>query len=73
MMGKDKLMQAVRQAMCAVGAAALLAGCGDGDVQEVRDWMKQVERETATIGQTVQKAPPRAGGKPVKTIEAPKK
>lgn len=46
MMGKDKLMQAVRQAMCAVGAAALLAGCGDGDVQEVRDWMKQVERET---------------------------
>lgn len=34
---------------------------------------KQVERETATIGQTVQKAPPRAGGKAVKTIEAPKK
>ena len=43
---KGKLMQIVKQAMCAVGAAALLAGCGDGDVQEVRDWMKQVERET---------------------------
>ncbi|MBB5235061.1 YidC/Oxa1 family membrane protein insertase [Deinococcus budaensis] len=34
---------------------------------------KQVERETASIGQTVQKAPARAGGKAVKTIEAPKK
>jgi YidC/Oxa1 family membrane protein insertase len=34
---------------------------------------KQVEKETATIGQTVQKAPPRAASKPVKTIEAPKK
>jgi type IV pilus assembly protein PilP len=32
--------------LCAFGAAALLAGCGDGDVQEVRDWMKQVQRET---------------------------
>lgn len=30
----------------AVGVLALLAGCGDGDVQEVRDWMKQIERET---------------------------
>lgn len=37
-----KLMRIV----CAFGTAALLAGCGDGDVQEVRDWMKQVERET---------------------------
>ena len=34
---------------------------------------KQVERETASLGQTVQKAPARAGGKSVKTIEAPKK
>lgn len=34
------------QIVCAFGTAALLAGCGDGDVQEVRDWMKQVERET---------------------------
>lgn len=32
--------------LCAFGAAALLAGCGDGDVQEVRDWMKKVQRET---------------------------
>ncbi|RZA33588.1 MAG: pilus assembly protein PilP [Lysobacteraceae bacterium] len=32
--------------VCAFGVAALLAGCGDGDVQEVRDWMKQIERET---------------------------
>jgi type IV pilus assembly protein PilP len=27
-------------------AAALLAGCGDSDVKEVRDWMDQVKRET---------------------------
>lgn len=32
--------------LAALGAALLLAGCGDGDVQEVRDWMKKVERET---------------------------
>lgn len=25
---------------------ALLAGCGDSDVREVRDWMAQVQRET---------------------------
>ncbi|WP_019585332.1 membrane protein insertase YidC [Deinococcus apachensis] len=34
---------------------------------------RQVERETASIGQTVQKAPVRATAKPAKTIEAPKK
>ena len=34
---------------------------------------RQVEREAAAIGQTVQKAAPRAGTRPVKTIEAPKK
>lgn len=34
---------------------------------------RQVEKETATIGQTVQKAPVRANAKPAKTIEAPKK
>ncbi|WP_034387147.1 YidC/Oxa1 family membrane protein insertase [Deinococcus sp. YIM 77859] len=34
---------------------------------------KQVEKETAALGQTVQKAPSRSAGKPVKTIEAPKK
>lgn len=33
-------------ALGAFGAAILLTGCGDGDVQEVRDWMKQVQRET---------------------------
>jgi type IV pilus assembly protein PilP len=32
--------------LCALGAALLLAGCGDGDVKEVRDWMEQVQRET---------------------------
>lgn len=32
--------------LIAFGVLALLAGCGDGDVQEVRDWMKQIERET---------------------------
>ncbi|SFD87781.1 pilus assembly protein PilP [Massilia yuzhufengensis] len=30
----------------ALAAALLLAGCGDGDVKEVRDWMKKVQRET---------------------------
>jgi type IV pilus assembly protein PilP len=29
-----------------VAAALLLAGCGDSDVKEVRDWMDQVKRET---------------------------
>jgi type IV pilus assembly protein PilP len=32
--------------MPALAAAALLAGCGEGDVREVRDWMEQVQRET---------------------------
>jgi type IV pilus assembly protein PilP len=27
-------------------AAALLAGCGDSDVKEVKDWMAEVKRET---------------------------
>jgi len=30
---------------CAL-AAALLAGCGDSDEREVRDWMAQVQRDT---------------------------
>jgi type IV pilus assembly protein PilP len=30
----------------ALAAGALLAGCGDGDVREVRDWMEQVRRDT---------------------------
>lgn len=29
-----------------MATAALLAGCGDGDVREVRDWMVQVQRDT---------------------------
>lgn len=40
------MMRTVMQKVSAFGMAALLAGCGDGDVQEVRDWMKQIERET---------------------------
>ncbi|MCC2957881.1 pilus assembly protein PilP [Massilia sp. IC2-477] len=36
----------MKRLLCTFGAVALLAGCGDGDVQEVRDWMKQVQRET---------------------------
>ena len=27
-------------------AATLLAGCGDSDVREVRDWMAQVQHDT---------------------------
>lgn len=30
----------------AVACALLLAGCGDSDVREVRDWMEQVRRDT---------------------------
>jgi len=29
-----------------LAAALLLAGCGDSDVKEVRDWMDQVKRDT---------------------------
>jgi type IV pilus assembly protein PilP len=29
-----------------MACAALLAGCGDSDVREVREWMDQVQRET---------------------------
>jgi type IV pilus assembly protein PilP len=35
-----------RIVMGAVLAATLLAGCGDSDVREVRDWMEQVKRDT---------------------------
>ncbi|HJV82527.1 pilus assembly protein PilP [Noviherbaspirillum sp.] len=34
--------------------AYLLAGCGDGDVQEVKQWMEEVKRQTPV---TVQKLP----------------
>jgi type IV pilus assembly protein PilP len=32
--------------MAAAACALLLAGCGDSDVKEVRDWMDQVKRDT---------------------------
>jgi type IV pilus assembly protein PilP len=35
-----------RIVMGAVLAATLLAGCGDADVREVRDWMEQVKHDT---------------------------
>ncbi len=33
-------------AALALAAGLLLAGCGDGDVRAVRDWMDQVQRDT---------------------------
>lgn len=36
----------IKQAGALAAAALLLAGCGDSDVKEVRDWMDQVKRET---------------------------
>ncbi|MGH8854236.1 MAG: pilus assembly protein PilP, partial [Telluria sp.] len=41
------MMHEWTRALCVFGAAALLAGCGDNDVKEVRDWMAKVQRETA--------------------------
>jgi type IV pilus assembly protein PilP len=38
--------QAIKNAAALMSAALLLAGCGDSDVKEVRDWMDQVKRET---------------------------
>jgi type IV pilus assembly protein PilP len=35
-----------RIAIGALMATMLLAGCGDSDVREVRDWMEQVRRDT---------------------------
>lgn len=35
-----------RSAIGAVACALLLAGCGDSDVREVRDWMEQVKHDT---------------------------
>jgi type IV pilus assembly protein PilP len=35
-----------RIAIGALMATLLLAGCGDSDVREVRDWMEQVKRDT---------------------------
>ena len=36
----------MKRASALAAAALLLAGCGDSDVKEVRDWMDQVKRET---------------------------
>jgi type IV pilus assembly protein PilP len=36
----------IKQAGAIAAAALLLAGCGDSDVKEVRDWMDQVKRDT---------------------------
>jgi type IV pilus assembly protein PilP len=36
----------MNNAAACVAAALLLAGCGDSDVKEVRDWMDQVKQET---------------------------
>ena len=33
-------------ALSALACTALLAGCGDSDVREVREWMEQVRRDT---------------------------
>ncbi len=38
--------QAIKNAGAFVAAALLLAGCGDSDVKEVRDWMEQVRQQT---------------------------
>ncbi|HEX8787893.1 MAG TPA: pilus assembly protein PilP, partial [Telluria sp.] len=32
--------------LVAAASAALLAGCGDSDEREVRDWMTQVQHDT---------------------------
>jgi type IV pilus assembly protein PilP len=36
----------IKQAGALAAAALLLAGCGDSNVKEVRDWMDQVKRDT---------------------------
>jgi type IV pilus assembly protein PilP len=38
--------QAIKQACAFLAAALMLAGCGDSNVKEVRDWMEQVKQET---------------------------
>ena len=38
-----------RQMSAMMAAALLLAGCGDSDVKEVRDWMDQVKRDTRPV------------------------
>ena len=40
------MRQLLKQGLPALAAAVLLAGCGDSDEQEVRQWMKQVDAES---------------------------
>jgi len=40
------VIKQLRQAGACVAVALLLAGCGDSDVKEVRDWMDQVKHDT---------------------------
>ncbi|HJV87831.1 MAG TPA: pilus assembly protein PilP [Noviherbaspirillum sp.] len=44
----------VRAALAAFIVTGILAGCGDGDLQEVKQWMEDVQRHTPV---TVQKLP----------------
>ncbi len=41
-------MTRIRYRLAPVLAAALLAGCGDSDVKEVRQWMEEVKSSTKT-------------------------
>lgn len=38
--------QAIKRAAALMASGLLLAGCGDSDVKEVRDWMEQVKQQT---------------------------
>ncbi len=40
------MRQLLKQGLPALAVAVLLAGCGDSDEQEVRQWMKQVDAES---------------------------
>jgi type IV pilus assembly protein PilP len=44
--GPRRTVRRAAAALLALACSALLAGCGEGDVREVRDWMEQVQRET---------------------------
>ena len=49
-------VRAAKHILYAFGVAALLAGCGDGDVQEVRDWMKQVITGSVAAGSRAERS-----------------
>ena len=40
------MRQLLKQGLPALAVAVLLAGCGDSDEQEVRQWMKQIDAES---------------------------